>query len=123
MIGVLSLSCKNISRETSESSHEGWRSLLAGPNRTGWAMVGPGEFKFEDGEWVTHGGMGLFWYDQEKFGNCQIRVVFKLSAPDDNSGVFIRIPRAPRTPMQAVNQGYEVQIDNNDDEWHRNGCL
>jgi hypothetical protein len=123
LIGVLNLSCKNVSPESSVSGPDGWRSLLAGPNRRGWTMVGPGEFRFEDGEWVTYGGMGLLWYDREKFGNCQIRVVFKLSASDDNSGVFIRIPQPPRTPMQAVNQGYEVQIDNNDDEWHRNGCL
>jgi hypothetical protein len=123
MIGVLSLSCKSVSREASLSSPDEWRSLLSGRNRAGWEMVGPGKFRFEDGAWVTHGGMGLLWYDLEKFGNCQIRVVFKLSAPDDNSGVFIRIPEPPRTPMQAVNQGYEVQIDNNDDEWHRNGCL
>jgi len=123
IMGLLNLSCKNVSSNVSVSAGEGWRFLLQGKNRQGWEMAGPGEFRFEDGAWVTHGGMGLLWYDQEKFGNCQVRVVFKLAAADDNSGVFVRIPQLPRTPMQAVNQGYEVQIDNTGDEWHRTGCL
>jgi len=54
--------------------------------------------------------MGLLWYTREKFGNCAIRVVFRTTKPDDNSGVFIRIPEPPRDPWQAVHTGYEVQI-------------
>jgi hypothetical protein len=50
-------------------------------------------------------------------------VVFKLGHPDDNSGVFIRIPERPQTPWDAVNKGYEIQIDNTENEWHRTGCL
>ena len=50
-------------------------------------------------------------------------VVFKLTAPTDNSGVFIRIPEPPRDAWDGVNRGYEVQIENNGDDWHRTGCL
>ena len=56
-------------------------------------------------------------------GNCQIRVVFKLLHADDNSGVFIRIPERPVDPWIGVNKGYEIQIDNGGDEYHRTGCL
>lgn len=86
-------------------------------------MVGPGEVKLERGEFVTHGGMGLLWYSREKFGDCRIRVLFKPTSAQDNSGVFIRIPEPPRDPWYAVNHGYEVQIENHGDEWHRTGCL
>lgn len=48
-------------------------------------MSGPGELKLENGDLVTYGGMGLLWYPGWKFGNCQIRVVFKLSDENDNS--------------------------------------
>lgn len=86
-------------------------------------MVGPGDIALENHELVTHGGMGLLWYTPEKFGNCQIRVVFQLTGPKNNSGVFIRIPEPPNDPWFAVNRGYEVQIENNGDEYHRTGCL
>ncbi|MSU20010.1 MAG: DUF1080 domain-containing protein [Pedosphaera sp.] len=108
---------------TGPANNAGWRALFTGKNTDGWEMVGPGELKLENGELVTHGGMGLLWYSRERFRNYQVRVIFKLNAPDDNSGVFIRIPGRPQTPWDGVNKGYEVQIDNTGDEWHRTGCL
>jgi hypothetical protein len=86
-------------------------------------MIGPGGFKLENGELVTDGGMGLFWYTREKFGDCRIRVVFQPTTARDNSGVFIRIPEPPKDPWDAVHRGYEVQIENRGDKWHRTGCL
>jgi hypothetical protein len=100
-----------------------WQPIFDGKATNGWEMIGPGELRLEKGELVTYGGMGMLWYSQKKFGNCQIRVVFKLSKPKDNSGVFIRIPERPKEPFDAVNKGYEVQIDNTDNEFHRTGCL
>ena len=80
----------------------GWRALFDGRGTNGWEMVGPGELRLENGELVTYGGMGMLWYSREKFGHCQIKVVFKMTSDHDNSGVFIRIPRRPLTPFQAV---------------------
>jgi hypothetical protein len=108
---------------TSATRHGGWRPLFDGKNTEGWQMTGPGEFKLEQGELVTYGGMGLLWYTREPLGNCRIRVVFKPTASDDNSGVFIRIPEPPKDEWYGVNHGYEVQIENHGDEWHRTGCL
>lgn len=102
---------------------DGWRSLFNGKDLTGWKMTGPGEFKVQDGELVTHGGMGLLWYEGEKFGDCEMRVVFTTERPADNSGVFIRIDGEPKDPWFAVHHGYEVQIDNQGDDWHRTGAL
>ena len=109
--------------KTAPRGNSAWRPIFDGRNTEGWKMTGPGELKFENGELVTYGGMGLLWYSPEKFGDCRIRVVFKLAAADDNSGVFIRIPEPPSDPWYAVNHGYEVQIENNGDEWHRTACL
>ncbi len=54
--------------------------------------------------------MGLLWYTRERLGDCTFRVVFKTTTADDNSGIFIRIPRPVQSPWQAVNWGYEIQI-------------
>lgn len=98
-----------------------WKPLFNGRNLDGWKHVGPGEVVVENGTLKTVGGMGLLWYPGEKIGNAVIKVVYR--APDDNSGIFIRIPEAPTEPWMPVNKGYEVQIDDSDDDWHRTGVL
>lgn len=99
-----------------------WKPLFNGKNLEGWKHVGPGEFVVENGALKSVGGMGLLYHPGEKFGNAVIRVVYKLEG-DSNSGVFIRIPEAPTEPWMPVNKGYEVQIDDSDDDWHRTGVL
>ncbi len=100
-----------------------WRPIFDGRSTNGWAQVGPGQFKFQKGELITQGGMGLFWFTREKFSNCQVRVAFKTTGTNDNSGVFIRIPHPPTNEWDAVHNGYEVQIADSGDEWHRTGSL
>lgn len=120
---LLGISGATLSCRTNAYVHGGWRPLFDGKGTAGWQMVGPGEVRLEQGELVTYGGMGLLWYAKEKFSNCRIRVVFKLTTSGDNSGVFIRIPDAPKDAWFAVHNGYEVQIENRGDEWHRTGGL
>lgn len=102
---------------------EGWRELWNGKDFTGWQQVGPGRFVIENGLLKSEGGMGLLWYTPEKFGNCVIRVVYKTGKKSDNSGVFIRIPEKPTEPWMPVNRGYEVQIDDSQDDYHITGVL
>ncbi|HXW57659.1 MAG TPA: DUF1080 domain-containing protein [Candidatus Cybelea sp.] len=101
----------------------GWRELWDGKDFAGWEHVGPGRFVIEDGLLKTEGGMGLLWYTREKFGACVIRTVYKTGKKDDNSGVFIRIPEPPSEPWMPVNKGYEVQIDDAEDDYHITGVL
>ena len=116
LAALTSLSCR--------TAHQpGWKPIFNGRSIDGWQMAGPGELKLESGELVTYGGMGLLWYSREKFGDCRIRVLFKPTGANDNSGVFIRIPEPPRDAWDGVNRGYEVQIENHGDTWHRTGCL
>jgi hypothetical protein len=120
-LAPLLLSCKYASSPSKPVPQ--WRALFNGRSTDGWQMTGPGEFKLQNGELVTHGGMGMLWYTREKFSNCQVRVVFKPTDEKDNSGVFIRIPHPPKDPWDAVHHGYEVQIANHGGEYHRTGCL
>jgi hypothetical protein len=102
-----------------------WRPLFNGKDLDGWSHVGPGQFVIENGVLKTEGGMGLLWYTREKFGDATLRVVYRAPQPKGagNSGVFIRIPDAPTEPWMPVNKGYEVQIDENDSDFHRTGVL
>jgi hypothetical protein len=102
---------------------EGWRTLLDGKGLDGWEHVGPGKMVREDGLIRTEGGMGLLWYTREKLGNCTIRVVYKTTSKASNSGVFIRIADKPKDEWYAVHHGYEVQICDGADEFHRTGAV
>jgi hypothetical protein len=110
------------------SSQEGkWHQLFNGKDLTGFEQVGPGKFVVEDGLLKTTGGMGMILYPAEKFSDVTIRVVYKVKDNDCNSGVFIRIPEKPSDEWYAVNNGYEVQIDNGTrhvgGEYHCSGVL
>ena len=107
-----------------------WTSLFNGKDLSDWKHVGPGSMTVEDGIIHTHGGMGLLYWTGGKVGNCTIRVVYRMRDENDNSGVFIRIPVAPREQWMPVHYGYEVQIDNHperskppEDEYHSTGTL
>src|SRR4051812_25332870 len=74
-------------------------------------------------------GIGLLFYSAEQFDNFTLRLDFCLPHPrrngSDNSGVFVRFrdPRKPvlpgtpgpnvpgNTATEAVDTGYEIQID------------
>ncbi len=90
---------------------------------TGWEHVGPGNFAIENGLLKPSGGMGLLWFTPEKIGNAVIRVVYKPEKKSSNSGVFIRIPEKPTEPWMPVNKGFEVQIDDAQDDYHVTGVL
>ncbi len=106
----------------------GWQKLFNGHDLKGWQHVGPGSFTVEHGLLKTQGGMGLLYWAGGPFGDCEIKVVYRMKDENDNSGVFIRIPSAPTEPWMPVNRGYEVQIDNRpdlskEDNYHVTGTL
>jgi hypothetical protein len=105
------------------SAADNWKPIFDGSSLNGWKHVGPGEFILKDGVIETQGGMGLLWYEPEKFGNTKIRVVFKTTGPRDNSGVYIRMAEKPPDPWYGVHNGYEVQIDGAGDDWHCTGAI
>lgn len=75
----------------------GWRTLpliTNGKVDEGWSHVGWGGFSVDEGALRTDcdpKGLGLLVYKKEKFGNCQIRVVYKAKEAKSNAGVFVRV--------------------------------
>lgn len=100
-----------------------WKQLFNGKDLSGWKHVGSGRFTVEKGLLRTEGGMGLLYWEGGEVGNCVIRVVYRMEHPNDNSGVFIRIPEEPNEAWMPVNRGHEVQIDNSADDFHVTGVL
>lgn len=117
-------SCKTVK----EPEKPEWRQLFNGKDLTGWKHAGPGFMSVEDGLLRGNGGMGLLYWEGEKFGNCMIKIVFKMEKTNSNSGVFIRVPVEPREEWMPIHYGYEVQIDNmpelsDEDEYHYTGTV
>ncbi len=150
-----------LSAETKAESD--WRPLpliADGHIAEGWIHVGWGGFVV-DGDSVRTEcdpkGLGLLVYKKQRFGNCQIRVVFRSKEAKSNSGVFVRIAdgildqvnkpgaafernangKISKPSMQsmmasaereegpwfAVHRGYEVQIMDANDNFHRTGAI
>lgn len=141
-----------------------WRTLpLVRDGRIdpAWTHLWGGNFKvLPDGAVRTEcndEGMGVLLYQKEKFGDCQIRIVFHPRNDKSNSGVYVRIDdsvlqrRDDRLPVRErdkngkltkaalkkleeasdaeraawypVHHGYEIQIYDAGDGYHRTGAV
>jgi Domain of Unknown Function (DUF1080) len=87
--------------------------LFDGQSIDGWSMAGTGNFVLieYDKSLQSQGGMGLLWYTKKKYKDFVLKVDWKVSRRNDNSGVFVRFSNPDNDPMIAVNTGYEIQID------------
>jgi hypothetical protein len=112
-----------VAMATSLPAQQSSRALFNGKDLDGWQQVGPGSFVVKDGMMKTEGGMGMLWYTREKIAHATIRVVFKLTSKESDSGVFIRIPEKPTEPWIAINRGYEVEIGDWPDDYSCTGVL
>jgi hypothetical protein len=158
---VLTLGSRALAAD--DPSAGSWRSLPLikdGKVADGWAQVGWGSFVVDGDSLRTQcdeKGMGLLLYTPERFGNCQIRIVFRTQDAKSNAGVFIRMDdgildwvnkQSPPVKRDAngklsremiqvlmdasekelgawypVHHGYEVQIMDSGDEYHRTGAI
>lgn len=94
----------------------GFTSLGSG-GLDGWQMAGFGGF-MELGVNIIESvdGIGLLWYTKQQFADFILKMDWRASSPDDNSGVFLRFPALGNSDPAndwklAVDQGYEIQID------------
>ena len=111
------------SAETTQQPTDEWITLFDGESLEGWTMTGPGSFTLEnDGSMLSHGGMGLFYYADQKFDDFVLELDWKVETDSTNSGVFVRFPEAP-DPWVPVNTGYEIQIDDSQDPAHQTGAV
>jgi hypothetical protein len=96
---------------TDASSHDHeFETILDGTSLHGWKMCGQGMFVLGRNMIISSGGMGLLWYTKKKFLNFILKVDWKTSAREDNSGVFVRFADPGDDPSIAVDTGYEIQI-------------
>jgi hypothetical protein len=110
------------------------KQLFNGKDLTGWARIP----RHEDAPaaqkpgFVVQNGLLVsvpdapeddLWYTPAKIGNATLRIVYKFTAPQANSGVFIRIPYAPKSEDDAINKGIEVQIQDTGDDYHCTGVF
>ena len=109
--------------QADEPDVDGFRVIFDGKTLEGWEHVGPGSFEPVDGAYKTVGGMGLLYYAEEPLGDCVIRVVYRAENGNSNSGVYIRIAEKPDDPWYAVHHGFEVQICDDSDSFHRTGAI
>jgi len=92
-------------------------------HKGGWNHYGPGYFTLDHrtGVLAAHGGMGLFWYAAEPFGDFALRLQFQTSVPESNSGVFLRVPEVPISD-DYIYHSFEIQIHATSEEpIHRTG--
>lgn len=110
------------------------QQLFNGRDLTGWSRIPRHEdvpagqkpgFEIHDGLLVSipDAPEDDLWYTREKIGNATLRIVYKVSAANANSGIFTRIPIEPKSEDDAINKGIEVQIDESGDEYHCTGVL
>lgn len=89
-----------------------WIVLFDGTSLDGWQMAGPGSFALlDDGSILSQGGMGLLQYAERSFRDFVLEFEWMAERPNANSGVFVRFPQITNDPWHAVNNGYEIQIE------------
>ena len=60
----------------------------------------------------SEAGMGLFLHTEKIYHNFILELSLgRYITEADNSGVFVSFPYRDNGPMIAVNNGYEIQID------------
>jgi hypothetical protein len=104
-----------IVREATPTSEPGFRSIFDG-SLDGWRFAGNGRFVPRGDLIESEGGPGILWYAREELGDFVLRLDYRTTHIEDNSGVFLRFPalgdRDPANdPRPAITHGFEVQID------------
>jgi hypothetical protein len=88
-------------------------------------MAGNSRFAIEeDKSMQTEGGTGLLWYTGKTYHDFVLKLDWKVSKKNDNSGVFVRFPDPGDDHHVASRRGYEIQIDDKAGNiLHRTGAI
>ncbi len=88
----------------------GFIPLLSQESLSHWRQCGPGRFVVKDGVATSEGGMGLWWYSAQQFGDFVLQGEFIQEQEIADSGVFLRFPDPGDDPWNAVHKGHEMEI-------------
>ncbi|MFF3400360.1 family 16 glycoside hydrolase [Streptomyces sp. NPDC002659] len=113
---------------------DGYQVLFDGSDLSAWRMAGEGRFLVVDSalQAVPGNDLGLLWCTQPTPADFSLRLQYRLTRPDDNSGVLVRFPRPDskgyvNTAWVPVHFGFEVQIDDlarpDGADQHRTGAI
>jgi 3-keto-disaccharide hydrolase/GMC oxidoreductase len=105
----------------------GFEALFDGQTIGDWTMStirnqpgrdNPGTFLIRRGAFEAHPGtdLGMLWLTRPSPARYVLRVEWMMTAPDDNSGVFVAFPNPEQqnydnTAYVGINFGFEIQID------------
>jgi hypothetical protein len=91
-------------------------------SKAGWNHYGPGYFELDEetGVLASHGGMGLFWYAVEEYGDFVLELDFMTEVENANSGVFVRVPGVPSSD-DYIYHSWEIQIHDVSEGIHQTG--
>ncbi len=108
--------------------YDDYEELLAaglnGFEKNGWNHYGPGYFSLDPktGVLKSQGGMGLLWYSVRKYKDFVLELDYRCSAPETNSGVFLRVPELP-TSDDYIYHSFEIQINDSGEGIHKTGAV
>jgi hypothetical protein len=93
-------------------------------SKAGWNHYGPGFFELDEetGILASRGGMGLFWYAAEEYGDFVLELDFMTEVASANSGVFVRVPGAPSS-NDYIYHSWEIQIHDVSEGIHQTGAV
>jgi hypothetical protein len=105
----------------------GFEALFDGQTFGDWRMStirnqpgrdNPGSFLIRRGAFEAHPGtdLGMLWLNRPSPPRYVLRLEWMMTAPDDNSGVFVAFPDPEQqnydnTAYVGINFGFEIQID------------
>jgi len=121
----------------------GFEALFDGKTIGDWKMStirnqpgrdNPGNFVVRRGALEAHPGndLGMLWLARPAPARYVLRLEWMMTAPDDNSGVFVAFPHPEQqnydnTAYVGVNFGFEIQIDElarpDNAQIHRTGAI
>jgi choline dehydrogenase-like flavoprotein len=112
---------------TAFAADPGFETLFDGVSMSDWRMStiqnqpgrdNPGRFLIRRGAFEAQPGndLGLLWLNRPTPPKYVLRLQWMMTAPDDNSGVFVSFPNPDgrgydNTAYVGVNFGFEIQID------------
>lgn len=102
-----------IVRELPAVLEPGFQLLFDG-SLADWKMTGAGKFVVFGKTLESEGGLGLLWYTKEQFSDFILRIDWRATSLNDNSGVYVRTPAlADGDPnwLSQADTGWEIQID------------
>ncbi len=108
--------------------YAGYEQILKPVNgrytKHGWNHYGPGHFDLDPqtGVLTGQGGMGLFWYGVETYGDFVLELDYMCASDITNSGVFIRVPDVP-VSNAYISRSFEIQIGNSGEGIHGTGAV